>query len=276
MSKIQEYINYIADPRARRSIRSLFSQFLNDDDPTTFKDIVFSAGVNAISFSGAYTEHAVNFDDVTLSTTLIGAGSYSSPLDQSATTGLINFASTSDDEAFRLGIGLYMKGTGSGTKIFPLCVQAEYNGTDGTDRIQAAQLITFFGGGGEAARLKTLGGDTTAGAYSLWAKVTSNTDCVFDAGCRVAPLWIDNQINAVVNGEEYAMFITCGGSKVDAVMGFETTSSGWTNFLSFDETSYDQDPVSANGCNVSGAGASEAYLKVNLNGTAYGIPLISI
>jgi len=45
MSKIQTYINYIADPRARRSIRSLFTKFLNDDDPTTFKGITINGSV---------------------------------------------------------------------------------------------------------------------------------------------------------------------------------------------------------------------------------------
>lgn len=53
--KIQTYINYIADPRARRSIRSLFSKFLNDDSPSTFKDITFGAGTTGITMSGALT-----------------------------------------------------------------------------------------------------------------------------------------------------------------------------------------------------------------------------
>ena len=55
MSKIQPYINYIADPRARRSIRSLFTKFLNDDDPTTFKGITFGAATTPISVAGAFT-----------------------------------------------------------------------------------------------------------------------------------------------------------------------------------------------------------------------------
>ena len=37
-----------------------------------------------------------------------------------------------------------------------------------------------------------------------------------------------------------------------------------------------KEPFVASGCNVSGAGASEAYLKVSVNGTQYGIPLIAI
>jgi len=58
MAKIQSYINYIADARARRSIRSLFSVFLNDDDPTTFKACTFSGAVTfeaAVEVAGEVT-----------------------------------------------------------------------------------------------------------------------------------------------------------------------------------------------------------------------------
>jgi len=43
MSKIQTYIRNIGDLRAQRALRSLFSKFLNDDDPTTFKSISFGS-----------------------------------------------------------------------------------------------------------------------------------------------------------------------------------------------------------------------------------------
>ena len=55
MSKIQSYINYIADSRARRSLRSIFAKFLNDDDPTTFKAMTFSDTAYPIIISGDYT-----------------------------------------------------------------------------------------------------------------------------------------------------------------------------------------------------------------------------
>lgn len=44
MSKIQQYISYIADSRARRSIRSIFLKFMNDDDANTFKSVEFADG----------------------------------------------------------------------------------------------------------------------------------------------------------------------------------------------------------------------------------------
>lgn len=55
MSKIQTYINYIADPRARRSIRELFRHFMNDDEARTFKDIVFGNGTTILSLAGTFT-----------------------------------------------------------------------------------------------------------------------------------------------------------------------------------------------------------------------------
>lgn len=53
---IQSYINYIADPRARRSIRALFTHFMNDDVSRTFKPITFgvSSGT-AITLGGTLT-----------------------------------------------------------------------------------------------------------------------------------------------------------------------------------------------------------------------------
>uniref|UniRef100_A0A6M3K7R3 Uncharacterized protein n=1 Tax=viral metagenome TaxID=1070528 RepID=A0A6M3K7R3_9ZZZZ len=229
---------------------------------------------NGIKFTGAFATHAVNFDSVTMDKTLVGVGSYSSPVDQSCTTALVSMGVTSDDaDSWRYSAGLYIKGTGSGTKVLGLGLQSEYNGTVGADRLQGMASIALLGGGGEAGKLLTLGGDATAGMYAGWFKVGANTNCVVNSGSRVAALWVDNQMNCVCDGEEYAMFITCGGSKVDAIFGFETTSSGWTNLFHFDETAYDQDPVASG--DIDG-GTADKYLKVSINGTAYGIQLYAI
>lgn len=236
-------------------------------------DLLISAA--DIVFSGASGTHHINFDSATLNHSLIGCGSYSSPMDQSTTTGFASFCSTSDDaDSWRYGMGIYMKATGSGTKLFPLGIQAEYNGTIGVDRMEGMQCIALLGGGGEAGRLLTLGGDATAGMYAGWFKVGANTSCVVDSGSRVAPLWIDNQMNCVCSGEEYSMFITCGGSKVDAVFGLETTSSGWSQLFYLDETMASAEPFVSTGCSVTVA--TVPYLKVLVNTTQYGIPLIAI
>lgn len=252
-----------------------FKVFLGDTSHYFLCDVgnvaVTVAGID-LAFSGESTTHFINFDGATLSKTLMGCASYGSPADQSCTTGLFSFASTSDDDSsWRYSGGLYIKGTGSGTKVLGLGLQSEYNGTVGADRLQGMASIALLGGGSEAAKLLTLGGDTTAGMYAGWFKVGANTSCVVDSGSRVAALWVDNQMNCVCSGEEYAVFITCGGSKVDAVFGLETTSSGWTHLFSFDDTAYDQDPVSALACDTDG-GNSNGSLKIALNGVTKYIP----
>jgi hypothetical protein len=195
---------------------------------------------------------------------IIKKGTYASPADLGSST-VIGFLSMwgsgSGSDTFIIGTQFFVKTTES-ARPFPLCVQAEIDndGVSYPDRGQAAQFIILLGGGGESSKLGALGGDATAGMYATWHKVGANVNCSTEAGCRVAPIWIDNQMNCVVNGEEYAAFITCGGSKVDAVFGFETTSSGWTQLFYFDETAYDQDPISSN------------YFKVLLNATQLYIP----
>jgi hypothetical protein len=194
-------------------------------------------------------------------------GSYASPVDLGSSTvfGFGQFwgSGSGSSDPFIIGQQYFIKTTQK-ARPFPLAVQAEINndGTSYPDRGQAGQFIILLGGGGEASKLGALGGDATAGMYAGWFKVGSNVSCSTESGARVAPIWIDSQMNCTVDGEEYAAFITTGGSKPDAVFGFETTSSGWAQLFYFDETAYDQDPVTAN-----------SYLKVLLNATQYYIPL---
>jgi hypothetical protein len=106
--------------------------------------------------------------------------------------------------------------------------------------------------------------------YACWLKIGANSNCVCDAGSRVAPLWVDNQMSGTISGEEYGIFATTGASKPDAWIGFETTSSGWAYMWYFDETAYDQDPIFSTGtCKVDASKDSTGTIKINLNGTAY-------
>jgi hypothetical protein len=205
-------------------------------------------------------------------------GSYSSRITAVDDTEMITLAIGSDQAAFVLGMGLYTRATGENGKPIGLSSLVESTHTTGVDRLQGLQSMAFLGtvGGSEAAHLKTLGGDAVAGMYAAWFKVGANANTVCDAGSRVAAVWVDNQMSGTVSGEEYGIFCTTGGTKPDALIGLETSSSGWTQFLLLDETMAAAEPFVANGCNVSGAGASEAYLKVSVNGTQYGIPLIAI
>lgn len=207
----------------------------------------------------------------------IRMGSYSSRLTavSGATTEVCTIGLSGDEDDFYIGYGSYIRTTAEDGKGFGASFLVEAVHTTGTPTLQGMQCMAFLGsvGGSEAAVLKTLGGDATAGMYAGWFKIGANTNCVAASGSRIAVLWIDSQLGFTPSGEEYGIFFTTGGSKPDAVMAFETTSSGWSNFLSFDETAYDQDPVGS--ATISG-GTQDKYLKVDINGTAYGIALYQI
>jgi len=205
---------------------------------------------------------------------VIAAGSYGSQLVHPGGE-LVTIAARGAADGWYLGIGSYMTAASEDGKAFPLCTLAEIVAPAGTDRIQGAQCMAFLGspGGAEAVHLKTLGGDGTAGMYAGWFKIGANSNCVVDSGARAAALWVDNQLSGTITGEEYGIFATTGASKPDAFVGFETTSSGYASLFYFDETAYDQDPCVSGNCT---GGNKDYHLKVNMNGTMYGIQLYAL
>lgn len=166
MSKIQNYINYIADPRARRSIRSLFSIFLNDDDPTTFKAIT-GASVQlgtALVTAGAGTVTVIDYGDgqdmttvLTLTDFIIGA-----PGAAAAALGIGNIvcafpagqhlelvSSLSDIVLTAAGTAV-ASDTGLGS-VIASGVVATLNGTPEFEDRLTGQTINTAAGGGAAA-----------------------------------------------------------------------------------------------------------------------------
>ena len=244
------------------------------------------------SFNGSYTGSGVaviDFTNVTLNHTgssgavFIRAGTYASPVtsSDSGQSGMIrlygrNSALTDSESSgfYDRGIFVSLKTTGA-KGIFPIAGLAEVEATvsgNGPKAVQGAQFISHLIS--SSSKLATRDGDTTAGMYGAWLKVASATGSVCASGSRVAPLWLDNSMGGTVSGEHYSAFITSGGAaKPDAVFGFET-GAGWSNFLSFDETAFDQDPIVS--ADLTDGETSDRYLKVDLNGTAYGIALYAI
>lgn len=110
--------------------------------------------------------------------------------------------------------------------------------------------------------------DMLQGMRAGWFKVGAGTTSNIYG--NVATIWVDNQLNCTPTGNEYSIFSTTGGSKPDAWAGFETTSSGWSYLFSFDKTAYDQDPVGSGDIST---GSADYYLKVDINGVAYGLQL---
>lgn len=232
-----------------------------------------------IIFNGTFTDDVIDFTSVTINHTgsngpcFIRAGTYASPVtnadeDQSGMMRIYG-QTTANGSSYDRGIFVCLKTTGL-KGIFPIAGLAEVKAQTGAgpSKAQAAQFIAMLQD--STSKLATLGGDATAGMYAAWLKVGGVSGSTASSGSRVAAVWLDNQLNGTVSGEEYAAFITCGGSKVDAVFGFETTSVGWTYLFHFDETAYDQDPVV--NADISG-NSCDYYLKVSINGTLRGIPL---
>ena len=208
---------------------------------------------------------------------MIRAGTYGTPLDygdDDDQSGLIRIYSTcsGDNTSYDRGIFAYTETT-AGKGAFPIAGLAEANNTgDGPKKLQAAQFIAHLGAQSSGATLATMGGDATAGMYGVWAKVTAAGTAVCASGSRVAPIWCDNQMSGTVSGEEYGIFATTGASVPDAFIGFETTSSGYDQFLEFDST-YNSGAGTMVTTDAVPANAQDARLKVYYNGTQYYIPL---
>lgn len=121
----------------------------------------------------------------------------------------------------------------------------------------------------QAGKYMATGGDGFVGIRSkLYADVTSvcNSD--------VYPLWLDHQMSCAVAGTEASIKGTTGGSVPDCFIWLNTTSNGWSQFLYLDSTMATKQPFVSTGCSVTVA--SVPYLKVLVNATQYGIPLIAI
>jgi len=235
-----------------------------------------------ISFTGTYTGNAIDFSNATIDPTgsngpcMIRCGTYASPLDYGADdhqSGLIRLYTTcSGASSYDRGVFVCTKTTGA-KGAFPVAGLAEANNTGtGPAALQAAQFIAHLGADGSASHLATLGGSSTAGMYGAWLKVCAGTGgCVCDSGSRVAAAWIDNQMNGTVSGEEYGIFSTTGCSRPGAWAGFETTSSGYSQLLYFDETFNS----GAGTCVTTDAvpGTQDARILVYYNGTQYYLPL---
>ena len=236
-------------------------------------EVVFTSA--KMSFTGALAaaDHVVDFSSITMpaSKNLIRGGSYSTPIAYTAASmGLLQlYYSQSRNTGADVVTFLYGVTTGQSATLGSTALVESNADTPGPKSLQGGQFMAGLRAG---KYLAAMGGDATAGMYGVWAKVYSSVTSVASSGCRVAALWVDNQMSCTVSGEEYGIFFSTGGSVPDAAMGFETSSSGWASFAYFDETAYDQNPVSTRSCTTTGAD-SDASVIWNLNGTAYYMPL---
>lgn len=238
---------------------------------------------DGLVFTGTYTGNVIDFSDATINPTgsngpcFIRAGTYASPIDYGADndqSGMIRLYSTCSGDGTSYDRGLFVCTKTTGAKgAFPVAGLAEANNTGtGPSKLQAAQFIAHLGAGGQASKLATLGGDATAGMYGAWLKIAAGGTCEASTGSRCAPCWIDNQMSGSVLGEEYGIFASTGASRPDAFIGFNTTSSGYTQLFNFDST-FDSGAGTCVTTDAVPGSNQDARIKVYYNGTQYYIPL---
>ena len=271
-------------------VRRIYNALLRGTTTTTGPlainaDAIIDGTVSGLSFTGAYTNSALNFTNVTLDHSgasgpvMMRAGTYASPVSSSDPhqSGMIrlygtNSAITDDGTGFYdRGIFVYNRITGN-KSAFPIAglVEVRDVGSEaGPVAVQAAQFIV--GLHTSTAKLAAAAG-ATDGMFGSWNKVYSVTGSVAAATSRVAPIWLDNQMSGTVSGEEYGIFATTGGTRPDAFIGFETTSSGYNQFIIFDETFNSSAGTMVTTDSVPG-GNQDARIKVMYNGTQYYLAL---
>ena len=251
-------------------------------------DIALTGSVSGLSFSGAYTNSALNFSDVTLNHTgssgpvMIRAGTYGSPVTSSdaGQSGMIRLYSRNsaltDDEStgfYDRGIFVALKTTGAKGQIpFGGLVEVEATVSgNGPVNVKGAEFVVNL----ISTSSKLANTTGTGGMYGAWFKITAVDGATTGATSKKAAVWLDNQMNGnnAAPGEDYTIFNTTGGLTPDAWAGFETSSSGWTNLFYFDETSFDQPPVISG--DLATGGSRDYYLQVSINGTLYGIQLFA-
>ena len=264
----------------------IYYMLANNDIAQTFSNaatpITIETAVTGIDFTGTYSGNAIDFSDTTQVPTgsngpcLIRAGTYATPITNTSTdqSGLIRFymSTSAAGTSYDRGVFVCLKTTGV-KGIFPVAGLAEVLEQTGVGptKAQAAQFIA--GLHTDTSKLATIGADTTAGMYGAWLKVYSVTGSEASSGSRVASVWLDNQMCGTVSGEEYTIFSTTGGTRPNAWAAFETTSSGWDNFLYFDETAYDQAPVGTTRGTPNQTATCDSSLKVLINDKTLYIPL---
>ncbi len=235
-----------------------------------------------LDFTGTHTSDAIDFTNTTINFTgssgpaYIRAGTYGTPVtnadeDQSGMFRMY-WETSADGSSYDRGLFICLKTTGT-KAIFPISGLAEVLAQSGVGPTKAMAGQFIVGLHTPTSKLAASTG-TTDGMFASWFKVYSVSGSVAASTSRVAAIWLDNSMGGTVSGEHYSAFITSGGIKADAVFGLET-GSGWSSLFYFDETAYDQDPVSTV-TPATQSNDSDGSLIINLNGTLYYIPYFGI
>jgi len=228
-------------------------------DAANDKALVGGSATDAVAF--------IDFSSVTIAAganVLRGVG-----LDIEDVTGYLCFEGNTTT-GFRYA-SYWQQSTDGDAKLLGLGVFPQIISGGSSDRMQALSSVMSVETGGT---LDTRGGDATAGAHNVWAKFGMDlSNATFTTGARVAPLWSDIQINNgdVSSEEVFQILCSAGGSAPRACIRQEGVP---VYFLETD-TALGTRMLASTGYESTNTNAQAGFLKVNLNGTVYGIPLMT-
>lgn len=239
------------------------------------------AMTNSIKFSNTNSGDIISFSGITwvpnsdgsAGNCLIRAGTYVSPITNSSTyqSGMIRlYGQTSGTgTSYDRAIFACLKTTGT-KNVIPIAGLVEILASTGSGvtNCKACEFIVDLHSTSSLAA-------ATATLHAGWFKITAIDGATITSGAIASPLWVDNQLYGanIAPVTEYGLYCTTGGSKPKAFLGFNTTSSGYSNFIHFDST-YASNYMLTSG-DIDG-GTASYYLKVSINGTAYGIQIYTI
>ena len=228
-----------------------------------------ASGVAAIDLTGAFTGHAIYVHAATFATAkrALRIGDYGTEIALAGGEGIIRTYAKITSGTTATALQFHWGFTDTAAPLIGSQMQMESHApTAGPNGLTVLDLIANV----DTLKYIAAGGD---GLVGLRSKVTSPNGSNING--NVFALWLDHQINVGgPNAIEASIRGTTGGSVPDAFIYLETTSSGWSQFLKLDASMATKQPFVATGCSVTVA--TVPYLKVDVNGTQYGIPLIAI
>lgn len=191
-------------------------------------------------------------------------------LDFEDVTGWLVFSGNTEDDAFRYS-AYFQPQTSSSGKLLGLGNTGILQSGTSVNVAEAAQLHLIVQSG---ATITTRGGDPTAGVHPVWAKVQGDVGSTWNSGCRVAPIWADYQINGSdLSGEESYMALLSAGSNIHAIFRFE--GGGNATYLLETSEGLGNGFMASSGYDDTMSNTPAGFMVVNLNGTSYGVPLMS-
>lgn len=193
-----------------------------------------------------------------------------SSLDFEAVTGWLAFSGNTENDAFRYS-AYFQPQTSSSGKLLGIGNTGILQSGTSVNVAEAAQLHLIVQSG---ATITDRASDPTAGIHPIWAKVQGDVGSTWNSGCRVAPIWADYQINGSdLSGEESYMALLSAGSNINSIFRFE--GGGNATYLLNTSEGLGNGFMASSGYDSTQSNDPAGYLVVNLNGTLYGLPVMS-